>query len=105
MTPADLAFQTLVNTLSAEPGITYGEGKGFGSRALKSHGKIFAMVARHGLLVMKLPRARVDELVTAGLGHNFTAGHGKATKEWLEFDTIPDNVLDLGREAARYASA
>jgi hypothetical protein len=37
-------------------------GSGFGRGALRCNGKIFAMLAR-GRLVVKLPAARVDELV------------------------------------------
>ncbi len=101
MTP-DSAFEMLVNTLSAEPGISFGEGRGFGSRALKSDGKIFAMVARHGKLVMKLPRARVEALIADAVGTAFVAGHGRAMKEWIEFDVTPANLIALGREAAKY---
>jgi hypothetical protein len=35
----------------------------FGSSALKVHGKIFAMVSSAGQFVVKLPEARVDQLV------------------------------------------
>ncbi len=99
---ADSAFETLVNTLSAEPGISFGEGKGFGSRALKSHGKIFAMVARHGKLVMKLPKAQIAALIAEGVGNAFVAGHGRTMKEWIEFDVIPANLIELGRRGAEY---
>ena len=63
------------------------EGTGFGaSPGLRVGGKIFAMLA-HGELVVKLPRARVDELVAAGAGERFDPGHGRVMKEWI---AVPD---------------
>ena len=50
------------------------EGKGFGSEALKTRGRIFAMLSQ-GTLVVKLPKARVDALVDAGEGHRFDPRH------------------------------
>ena len=60
------------------------EGK-FGAAALKVGGKIFAMLAQ-SRLVVKLPRARVDELVDAGEGERFDPGHGRVMREWLSLD-------------------
>lgn len=67
-------------------GTSYGAAGGarraFGATSLKANGKIFAMLAK-GRLVVKLPRARVDELVVAGAGQRFDPGHGRIQKEWL----------------------
>jgi hypothetical protein len=49
---------------------------------LKTRGKFFAMVQK-GELVVKLPRARVDELVAARKGRRFDPGHGRLMKEWV----------------------
>lgn len=96
-------FDDLVEQLAGVPGVTPpGSTSGFGRAALRVHGKIFAMSVR-GLLVLKLPRARVDALVAAGEGVRFDAGKGRPMKEWLALD--PDSDLDWGalaREALAF---
>ena len=58
-------------------------GTGFGrSEGLRIDDKIYAMLV-NGELVVKLPRARVDELVAAGVGGRFEPGTGRVMKEWL----------------------
>jgi hypothetical protein len=57
-------------------------GKGFGSSALKVNNKIFAMLV-NGRLVVKLPRARVTELIETGHGEPFDSGKGTPMKEWV----------------------
>lgn len=76
--------------LSAEPGVTLGQKgkKGFGSSALQVDGKIFAMLTSANVLVVKLPRHRVEELVAAGTGQPFDPGHGRLMKEWLAFGEV-----------------
>jgi len=59
-----------------------GSGTGFGSQALKVGRSIFAMEYA-GSLVVKLPAARVRELIAAGTGAAFDGGKGKPMKEWL----------------------
>src|SRR3954447_16615859 len=57
-----------------------------------------------GELVVKLPKARVDELVDAGAGRRFDPGHGRVMKEWIvvapgkaDWLPLPDEaVADLG---------
>jgi hypothetical protein len=44
--------------------------------------KIYAMLVS-GELVVKLPKARVDELVGTGVGRRFEPGTGRVMKEWL----------------------
>ena len=72
----------MVAAFGSEPNVTFG-GKGFGATGLKYDGKIFAMLAKGGRFVAKLPSARVDELVAAGKGDYFDPGHGRRMKEWL----------------------
>ncbi|MFJ3791115.1 hypothetical protein [Kitasatospora sp. NPDC090091] len=99
--PAVERFAELVEELEPLAGVT-GPGAGgrrFGSDALKADNRIFAMLSA-GRLVVKLPRARVDELVAAGEGEHYDAGRGRPMKEWLALD--PASALaweQLAREA------
>ncbi|GAB3134956.1 hypothetical protein GCM10027258_06750 [Amycolatopsis stemonae] len=76
-------FEALVDEFTGEPGITPpGATGGFGRTALRVNGRIFAMFVR-GQLVLKLPKAQVDELVEGGDGVRFDANKGTPMKEWL----------------------
>jgi len=76
-------FTELAAGFSGRPGVTPpAGGRAFGDAALKADGKIFAMLTR-GQLVVKLPKARVADLVAAGEGEYFTAGKGRPMKEWF----------------------
>ena len=94
-------FASLVKTLGRTADVTapsYSKKK-FGSDALKIGGKIFAMLS-HDRLVVKLPRARVDELVDAADGERFDPGHGRVMKEWLSLDPSSElEWLPLAKEA------
>jgi len=94
-------YADVVRKLAARSGVTHiTEGKGFGSSGqLKVHGRIFAMLVREAL-VLKLPRARVDELVEAGEGTRFDAGKGKPMREWFVLaPTTTRRWLPLAEEA------
>ncbi len=54
----------------------------FGDNGKKVGGKLYALDVR-GALVVKLPKARVDELVAAGKGARFEPRPGRVMKEWL----------------------
>ena len=73
-------------------------GKAFGSRGLKVDGKVFAMPSK-GRLVVKLPRARVDELVASGKGRKYVLG-ARTMREWVAF---PDGSAASWRALAREA--
>jgi hypothetical protein len=93
-------FEELVDQLTVLPDVTPpGATKGFGRNALRVQGRIFTMFVR-GQLVLKLPKARVDELVAAGEGVRFDANKGTPMKEWLSL--APESTmawLPLAREA------
>ena len=74
-------FARLAESLLGEPGVE--RGSGFGAVAgLRVRRKIFAMLCR-GELVVKLPSARVDELVASGTAARFDARlDGRLMKEW-----------------------
>lgn len=98
-------FDALVAELASTPGVVPpGAGTGFGSSALKYQRSIFAMLT-HDRLVVKLPKARVDELVAAGEGARFDANKGTPMREWLSL--ADDSALawsPLAREALDFVS-
>jgi len=98
-------FERLATALAGRPGVTLpGEtaGRGFGADALRVSGAIFAMLSR-GRLVVKLPRARVAELIEAGTGLPFDAGKGRPMKEWVAARDADDGTwLSLAEEALAY---
>ena len=65
---------------------------------LKVNGKIFAMFGRKQL-VAKLPKSRVDTLVSAGAGKCFDPGHGRLMKEWFVAGDAAPDWLELAKEA------
>jgi hypothetical protein len=92
---AQQRFQQLAAGLLADPEVA--EGTGFGSApGLRIKGKIFAMLVKDQLVV-KLPKDRVDELVSAGAGTQFDPGHGRLMKEWAS--VAPDSSEDWERLA------
>jgi hypothetical protein len=101
---AQRRFSSIARTLQREEGVTVGSGKrGFGSGALQVDGRIFAMMTGGGL-VLKLPKARVDELIATGDGLPFDAGKGKGPmKEWVELASGAERrSLSLAREALAF---
>jgi hypothetical protein len=103
-TPEEV-YLKIVEHFQDNPDVSRQEGKkGFGSSALWTNGKIFAMLSVRGKIVFKLPKQRVDELVNMGRGERMETGNGRAMKEWLEVD--PSSRLDflsLGKEALDYS--
>lgn len=55
--------------------------RGFGSDALTFNGRIFAALS-HGKLLLKLPRARVDDLISTNIGEPFVL-RDRIMREWL----------------------
>ena len=98
-------FADLAERLAGEEGVELpreGRPRRFGSEALTVNGSIFAMLTR-GELVVKLPAARVAELVGKGNGMPFTAGKGRAMREWVVvMGSDPQEWHDLAREALRF---
>ena len=96
------SFETVAQAFARDAQVTRG-GRGFGAGALKFDGKIFAMLSSAGHFVVKLPAARVDEMVRSGMGQHFDARRGKKMKEWLALDGRAQDWLALALEAHRFA--
>jgi hypothetical protein len=96
MTASEM-YNGVLNGLKGEAEI--GEGRGFGSSALKVNCKIFAML-NAGRLVVKLPRDRVQELVADDVGEPFDTGGGRVMKEWVALKPSTEaDWLAAAREA------
>ena len=104
-------FDALVEAFAGAPDVTTPADdptaqRGFGASALKVRGKIFAMLV-NDQLVVKLPRARVDEMVSAGNGERFDPRHdGREMKEWLVVAPgQEEDWLALAQDAMRYVAS
>lgn len=95
----DPRLAVLAKEYAKEPRVSVG--KLFASVGLRVDGKIFAMVVR-GQLVVKLPKARVDELVAKKAGRYFQIGPARVMKEWLSMTASKPDALTLGREAFHF---
>src|SRR5689334_20287935 len=63
----------------------------FGANALHVHGKIFAALTRNGRLLLKLPPARIAEVLAAGRGERFASG-GRVMNGWVTL--APDDKAE-----------
>ncbi len=98
---ADQRLAALADAFAGEPDVTppASGGRGFGAGALKVSGSIVAMVVQ-GALVVKLPEARVAELVSAGTCAPFDSGKGRPMREWaVVLPADPATDLALAGEA------
>lgn len=98
----DPSFAPIVAAFAKNRDVTFG--KLMSSYGLKVKGKIFAMFGR-GKFVAKLPKDRVNELVSAGIGERFDPGHGRFMKEWIAVETRTESWLDLAKEAYEFVKA
>ena len=102
--PVKERYLAVVDELVGIDGVTPPPGgSGFGRGSLKYQGRIFAMLVR-GQLVVKLPEARVADLITAGEGTAFDANKGTPMREWLSVGSrSPLDWLSLATEALDFA--
>lgn len=68
---------------------------------LSVNGKIFAMLNK-GRFVLKLPKERVDQLVSQRLGVNWGPGPGRLMKEWIAIESSNPSWVELAREAYEF---
>ena len=98
-------YMKLVRALTKNPKVVRPVGRrGFGSSGLYAGGKLFAFLSFKDRLIVKLPTARVRELVAQGEGGRWNPrGHGRALREW--FVLKPSSGLEwlgLAREAMEF---
>ena len=97
------SFVPVVSAFARDRSVT--RGKMFSSsNVLSVNRKIFAMLVR-GQLVVKLPKQRVDGLVTARAGTYFDPGHGRLMKQWISIPAGTLNWVELAKEAHRFVKA
>ncbi len=99
---ADPRLAEIAKAYASDPAVSMG--KLFASVGLRVNGKIFAMVVRDRLVV-KLPKARVDDLVAHGVAERFDPGHGRLMKEWAVFGGKKPTWASLAREAFEYVGS
>ena len=97
-------FAALITEFTKRPRVTYG-GRGFGARALRVGGKIFAMLDSKGRFVVKVPRIRADALLARGRAVHFEPVPGRPMKEWLVVTGRRPSWLALAREAYDYVAS
>lgn len=99
---AQAIFAKIAQSLVGNTDVTFNEGKGFGSNALKTHGKIFAMISSGCRLTVKLPAARAAQIVEDHYGEYFDPGHGRKMKQWVELVGALETWPGIVEEARRY---
>ncbi|MCI4325679.1 MAG: MmcQ/YjbR family DNA-binding protein [Thermoplasmata archaeon] len=80
---AKARFAKLAIQLAAGDGAETAHREGFGTGSLFVGRKMFAVLDATGALVLKLPPARVQELIAAGVGSPWHPGTGAPLKEYV----------------------
>jgi len=72
--------------------------------SIKTKKKMFAMLNKSEKFILKLPKERVQELLSAGEGKPYDPGNGKIMKEWVIIPMeVKDQWIDLTSEAMKFA--
>ena len=98
----DPSFAAIASAFGDKQEVT--QGMMMASYGLKVKGKIFAMYGRDQFVV-KLPKLRVDELVSGGKGKHFEPGPGRVMKEWIAFKGEKQNWMRYAQEAYDFVKA
>ena len=98
----DPRFVRVVEAFAADRNVNLGGQKGVGSGALQVNGRLFAMMSSKAEFVLKLPMARVDELIASGKGRRFDPGHGRLMKEWLVVPKKGADWVELAKESCEF---
>ena len=95
-------FESLCDAYASVDGVALpAGGTGFGSNAIKINKSIFAMLV-NDRIVVKLPAARVAQLISDGDGVPFDAGKGKPMKEWVGLTADDAKCRGLVAEALAF---
>jgi hypothetical protein len=96
-------FARLAEVMAPADGAISAHRKGFGTRSMFVGKKMFGVLDGSGALVVKLPPARVQELIASGVGAPWHPGTGTPLKEYVAigFDRQA-KWLALAREARAY---
>ena len=96
----DPRFERVAADYTGDPSVK--RGRMFSSEnVLSVNGKIFAMLNK-GRFVLKLPKERVDQLVTQRVGVNWGPGPGRLMKEWVAIESPKPSWVELAREAYEF---
>jgi hypothetical protein len=76
-------FAALAATLCREYGVSRASGKTYGDFALEVDNKTFAFSPARGKLVVKLPSARIDTLISTGAGRRHGVHRTSTKHEWF----------------------
>lgn len=92
----------LMSAVATVPGVTLG--KALHQPGLMVGGKLFAFLWR-GDLVLKLPAARIDDLIAQHGAKRMRRGEGAEMREWVVLPAARQSEWpDLVREACRFVS-
>lgn len=105
ITEVDSRFLRVVEAFAKDRCVSLGNKKGFGSGALRVNGKIFAMMSSKGRFVVKLPKKRLDELVSNSKGERFDPGHRRLMKEWFVIEADRADWVELARDAYEFVKS
>ena len=99
-------YAALIRRFADQPGVSLPAEKrsNFGNNALKTDGKIFAMLVK-GALAVKLPPTEVESATLAGRGEPLSMGRGRVMKEWLLVDEPPRRWYAVAERARAYVAS
>ncbi len=96
----DPRFEKVAADYTDDPHVK--RGRMFSSEnVLSVNGKIFTMLNK-GRFVLKLPKERVDQLVSQRMGVNWGPGPGRLMKEWIAIESPKPSWVELAREAYEF---
>jgi TfoX/Sxy family transcriptional regulator of competence genes len=101
-------YARLVKSLIKNSSVSQPIGKkGFGSSGLYTGNKLFAFLSHKNQLILKMPKKRVDELVSQGDGMYWSPRRdGRVMKEWVVLkQSSKIRWVPLAKEAMSFVSS